>query len=164
MPRQQSSISTIILCHKSEAWLADCLDSISRQSLPPCRVCCDFDGRDHAAESIASAHPVVSEMVCRESKSGGPAMPQNQGWQLLQSSADYPTHDVRQPEIAAGVAVGKSFAIDTKEREHRRVQVVHVDLVLDGVEAVLVGRAERKAISSDTRKRFQSYFAATAAA
>ncbi len=89
MPRQHSSISTIIPCYKSEAWLADCLDSISRQSLPPCRVCCVFDGRDHAAESIASDHPVVTDIICREAKSGGAAIPRNQGWQLLQGSADY---------------------------------------------------------------------------
>ena len=48
---------------------------------------------------------------------------------------------VRQPEIAAGVAVGQPGVIQAQQVQDRRVQVVDVDLVFDRVIAVVVGLA-----------------------
>ena len=45
-----------------------------------------------------------------------------------------PLH-VRQPEVAAGVAVGQLLVVQPEQVQHRGVQVVDVDLVLDGVVA-----------------------------
>ena len=49
--------------------------------------------------------------------------------------------DVGEAEVATGVAVGELLVIETKQVEDGGVQVVHVDLVLDGGESELVGRA-----------------------
>ena len=49
--------------------------------------------------------------------------------------------DVGQPEVAAGVAVGELLVVEAQQMEDRGVQVVDVDLVLDGLEAELVGGA-----------------------
>ena len=49
--------------------------------------------------------------------------------------------DVGEPEVATRVPVGQTLVIDTEQREHRRVEIVDVDLVFECVEAVLVGRA-----------------------
>ena len=43
--------------------------------------------------------------------------------------------NVGQAEVAAAVAVGQSFVVDAHEVEDRGVEVVDVDLVLDGVPA-----------------------------
>ena len=42
---------------------------------------------------------------------------------------------VGEAEVAAGVAVGEAFVIEAEELQERGVQVVDVDLVLDGLEA-----------------------------
>ena len=52
---------------------------------------------------------------------------------------------VGQAEVAAGVAVGQPLVIEAQQVQDRRVQVVDVDLVLDGVVAVVVGRAVAEA-------------------
>ena len=49
--------------------------------------------------------------------------------------------NVGQPEIPAGVAIGKFFVIEAEQVQQGRVQVVDVDLVLDGLETKLVGGA-----------------------
>ena len=49
--------------------------------------------------------------------------------------------NVRQPEVAAGVAVGELLVVEAQEVQNRGVQVVDVDAVLDGLEAEVVGRA-----------------------
>jgi hypothetical protein len=43
--------------------------------------------------------------------------------------------------IAAGVAISQALMIESKQVQQRRVQVVNVDLVLDGLEAELIGSA-----------------------
>ena len=53
--------------------------------------------------------------------------------------------DIGQAEIAAGVAVGQPFVVEAQQVQHRRVQVVDVDLVLGGVVAVVVGGAVAEA-------------------
>ncbi len=47
---------------------------------------------------------------------------------------------VGQAEVAAAVAVGEPFVVHTEEVENRGVEVVDVDLILNGHEAELVGR------------------------
>ena len=49
--------------------------------------------------------------------------------------------DIRQAEVAAGVAVGQFLVVEAQQPQDGGVQVVHVDLVLDRVVAELVGRA-----------------------
>ena len=49
--------------------------------------------------------------------------------------------DVGQPEVAAGVAIGQPGVIEAQQVEDRGVEVVDVDLVVDGVVAVIVGGA-----------------------
>src|SRR5262249_27812397 len=51
---------------------------------------------------------------------------------------------VGESEIAARVAIGQLLVIDSEQMQDRRVQVVDVDLPLDGTVAVLVGRAVRE--------------------
>src|SRR5262245_46931229 len=48
------------------------------------------------------------------------------------------TVDVGETEVAAGVTEGEFFVIETEQRQNRRVQVVHVDIVLDGLETEFV--------------------------
>ena len=45
---------------------------------------------------------------------------------------------VRQSEVAAGVAIGKSFVVESEQVQDGGVQVVDVNLVFDGREAELV--------------------------
>src|SRR5262249_40644326 len=47
--------------------------------------------------------------------------------------------DVSQTVVAAGVAVGQALVIDAQEMQDRGVEVVDMDLVLDGVPAEFVG-------------------------
>ena len=49
--------------------------------------------------------------------------------------------DVGQAHVAAAEAVGESLVIDAQEVQDRGVEVVDLDLVLDGVVAVVVGGA-----------------------
>ena len=58
-----------------------------------------------------------------------------------QDLADDAAVDVGQAEVAAGVAVGELLVVEAEQVQDRGVQVVDVDLVLDGLEAELVGRA-----------------------
>ena len=51
---------------------------------------------------------------------------------------------VGEPEIAAGVAIRQTLVVQAEQVQDRRVQVVEVDLVLDRVVAVVVGRAVRR--------------------
>src|SRR6266480_2287808 len=47
--------------------------------------------------------------------------------------------NVRQPEIATGVAVRKFFVIETQEVQDGRVQVVHVDHIFGSLKPKFVG-------------------------
>ena len=61
-----------------------------------------------------------------------------------ESGQDVPDHvavNVGQAVVAAAVAVGQLLVVEAHQVQDRRVQVVDVDLVLDGVPAELVGRA-----------------------
>ena len=49
--------------------------------------------------------------------------------------------DVGEAEVAAGVAVGEFFVIETEEMEDGGVEVVDVDAVLGGLESEVVGGA-----------------------
>ena len=49
--------------------------------------------------------------------------------------------NVGQAEVAAGVTVGEPLVVEAEQVQDRGVQVVHVDAVLDGAEAELVGGA-----------------------
>jgi len=46
--------------------------------------------------------------------------------------AYYPAFDVRQPEIAARVTERELLVVEAQQMQQGRMQVVHVDLVLDG--------------------------------
>src|SRR5262245_18731019 len=48
---------------------------------------------------------------------------------------------VGQPEVATGMTIGERLVVETQEVENRGMQVVDVDLVLNGLEAELVGGA-----------------------
>ena len=48
---------------------------------------------------------------------------------------------IREPEIAAGVAVGELLVIETEQREDRRMQVVDVDFVLGRGKTKFIRRA-----------------------
>ena len=64
---------------------------------------------------------------------------------LAACSCQNRSHDfagnVGQAEVAALVAVGEPLVVDAQQVQHRGVQVVDVDEVVDGVVAELVGRA-----------------------
>ena len=47
---------------------------------------------------------------------------------------------VRQAEVAPGVAVRQLLVVEAQQVQDRRLQVVDVDLLLDRLEAELVGR------------------------
>ena len=49
--------------------------------------------------------------------------------------------NIREPEVAAGVAIGEAFVIETEEVKNGRVEVVDVDRVFDHVHSQLIGRA-----------------------
>ena len=49
--------------------------------------------------------------------------------------------DIREAEVAAGVAVGEFFVVDAEQVQERGVHIVDVHLVALGVEAVIVGGA-----------------------
>src|SRR5438046_4191108 len=53
--------------------------------------------------------------------------------------------DVGEPEIAAAVTEREPFMIEAEQMQEGGVQIVHVDLILDGAEAELVRRAVRHA-------------------
>ncbi len=53
--------------------------------------------------------------------------------------------DVGEAKIATGVAEGESFVIEAEQVEDGGVHIVHVDLVLDGVVAEVVGLAKAEA-------------------
>src|SRR5206468_3210229 len=63
---------------------------------------------------------------------------------LLPSREDFLRHaaaHIGEAEVAAGVAVSQLLVIEAEQVQQGRVQVVHVDLVLHGVVAELVGGA-----------------------
>ena len=55
--------------------------------------------------------------------------------------ADHVAEDVGQPEIAAGMTEGEAFVVEAQELQHRRVQVVNRDRILDGPKPEVVGRS-----------------------
>ena len=50
--------------------------------------------------------------------------------------------NICQPHVASTEPIGQSFVVHSEEVEHCRVEVVDLDLVLDGMVAIVVGRAE----------------------
>ena len=52
---------------------------------------------------------------------------------------------VGQPHVAAAEAEGQALVVDAEQVQHRGVQVVNLDLVLDGFVAVIVGGAVDRA-------------------
>ena len=48
---------------------------------------------------------------------------------------------IRQSEVAASIAIGQFLVIETEQVQYGGVQIVDVNLVLDGREAELIGRA-----------------------
>src|SRR3954468_3153527 len=56
--------------------------------------------------------------------------------------ADHVAFHIGQPVLAAAIAIGELFVIEPELMEHRRVEVVDVDLALDGFITELIGRAE----------------------
>ena len=61
---------------------------------------------------------------------------------------------IGQTVIAAAVAVGKAFVVQSQKVQHRRVQVMDVDAVFDGVPAEFIGRAvDLAAASAPSRSR-----------
>ena len=71
---------------------------------------------------------------------------------VTQHLLHHPAVHVGQAEVAAGVAVGQLLVVEAEQVQHRRVQVVDVDLVLDRREAELVGRAVRPCRPSRRRR------------
>ena len=59
--------------------------------------------------------------------------------------------DVGEAVIAAAVAVGQAFVIEAHLVQDRGVQVVDVDLVLDRVPAVVVGRSVDHAAANSSK-------------
>src|SRR6266699_6494949 len=60
-------------------------------------------------------------------------------WRLRNQIPNHLAMYVRQPEIAASVAVGELLVVEAHELQNCGVQVVNVNFVLDGLEAELVG-------------------------
>jgi hypothetical protein len=56
--------------------------------------------------------------------------------------------DAGQAEVEAGVAVGEAFVIEAHQVQDRGVEVAHVDRLVDGIHADLVGRAVDDASAS----------------
>src|SRR5947207_12717123 len=74
--------------------------------------------------------------ACAESRSDSATSCQN--------VADDVAVDVGEAEVAAGVAVGEALVVEAQKVQDRRLDVVDVDSVLDGIEAQLVSRAVRQ--------------------
>ena len=49
------------------------------------------------------------------------------------------TVDVGQAEVSTGVAIGQFRVVEAQKMKHRGVQVMQVNLVFDGIVAVIVG-------------------------
>src|SRR5207253_1390871 len=58
---------------------------------------------------------------------------------LRQDVLHYPPMDVRQPEVASGVAEGQALVVEAEEVQDGGLQVMDVDRVIDDVEAEVVG-------------------------
>src|SRR6516225_2657815 len=54
---------------------------------------------------------------------------------------DHLTMHIGQPKTAAIVLISQALVIKAKEVQHRRVEIVNADSILDGAVAELVGRA-----------------------
>src|SRR5262249_51909476 len=55
--------------------------------------------------------------------------------------ADHPSVNIRQSKIATRVAVCQAFVVEAEKVEERGVEVVNMDLVLDGGEAEFISSA-----------------------
>ena len=58
---------------------------------------------------------------------------------LSQNFLRHVTKNIRQAEVAAGVAVCEAFVVEPEEVEHGGVEVVNVHDVFDGAEAEFIG-------------------------
>src|SRR5215469_5378037 len=61
---------------------------------------------------------------------------------LGQDLADHVPMDIGKPALCAVVVVGKPLVVEAEEVKDRRVQVVNIDNIFDGLVAELVGGAE----------------------
>ena len=96
--------------------------------------------------AIASRSTVT---VASGSLSGGNAMSCVPIMLSRQNSGDHLAMHVGEPHVAAAEAVGQPLVIHAQEMQDRRVQVVDLDLVFDGVITVVVGGAvDRAALDS----------------
>lgn len=58
-----------------------------------------------------------------------------------QNAADQFTTNVRQPVVPAAVAIGEAFVVQAQQMENRGVEIVRVNGIADGLDAVFVGLA-----------------------
>ena len=54
---------------------------------------------------------------------------------------DHPPSHIGQAKVPARIPIRQPFVIQSEQMQDRRVQIVHVDFVLNGVMAILVGLA-----------------------
>src|SRR4051812_638647 len=73
---------------------------------------------------------------CR--KSVAACQPDDAAEELSQDLLHDVSVHVRQPEVAAGVAIGEPGVVDTHEVQNRRMVVVHVAWIGDNLDAVFV--------------------------
>ena len=59
--------------------------------------------------------------------------------QLGHNVGDYVAEDIRKPKVTTSVSVGQLLVIEPEEVQHGRVQIMHVNPLIDGVVAVFVG-------------------------
>ena len=65
---------------------------------------------------------------------------------LGQNTADHVAVDVGEPARCAVVVIGEPFVVEAEQVEDRRVEVVNVDDVFDGLVAEFVGGAEAEPV------------------
>src|SRR5438105_1986424 len=100
--------------------------------------------------SEGSASPLCTT-VCPTGDSWGQVTPRGEHETLERpiplrdDVVDDGARDVREPEVAAAVPVRQLRVIDAEQVEDGRVQIVHVNRFLDGLEPEVVRRAVNRA-------------------
>jgi hypothetical protein len=56
--------------------------------------------------------------------------------------SDHAPGDVREPHVAAPLEICQQFVVEAQQVQHRGMQVVHVDFVLDGGKSELIRRPD----------------------
>src|SRR5260370_32870586 len=85
---------------------------------------------------------IDGENVPLRQKEAGPGGPP---YQLCDQVVEHVAGDVGQAEVPSAVAVGQLGVLDAEEVEDGRVNIVHVDGFIDGLEAEIVGGAVDRA-------------------